>query len=257
MISMIRERLSCSSTQDELKSWLQEGGVRHLDAVLSGRQTSGRGRQGAEWISSEGNFFASVYLVPGGLPLTWIPLRVGVAVHEALTASVPVRIGVDTGIECLRLKWPNDLVLAGPSGDAKLGGILCEKVEEGVVAGIGINIQSAPALEGREISSLSTLGGSFGTGFYRELLEDILGRLAIEPGPATLQQRFEELSVFEAGGALEWIDPVTRRAGRGIYEGLGRHGELLVRPSSGGEVIRLFSEEVRRLSRSKGKDPAQ
>lgn len=53
----------------------------------------------------------------------------------------------------LMLKWPNDLLL----GSAKLAGILLERQGDRVVAGFGVNLRHAPAIEGRETAALSSL----------------------------------------------------------------------------------------------------
>ena len=66
----------------------------------------------------------------------------GLAVIEAVDAVVP-------GLP-LMLKWPNDLLVDG----AKLAGILLERHEQRVVAGFGVNLASAPEVEGRRIGDL-------------------------------------------------------------------------------------------------------
>ena len=51
----------------------------------------------------------------------------------------------------LSLKWPNDLML----GPAKAAGILLERSGDRVVAGFGVNLAVAPAIEGRATASLN------------------------------------------------------------------------------------------------------
>ena len=64
----------------------------------------------------------------------WLPLLAGIAVVEALREH-----GVAAG-----LKWPNDVMLAGPEGEAKVAGILVERVDTptgpAAVLGIGLNV---------------------------------------------------------------------------------------------------------------------
>ena len=50
------------------------------------------------------------------------------------------------------LKWPNDLLL----GPAKLAGVLLERSGDRVVAGFGVNLAQAPAIEGRATASLDS-----------------------------------------------------------------------------------------------------
>lgn len=246
---MIRTFEAVTSTQDEMKAWLRDEGARPFDAVFAHRQTHGRGRQGAEWISTEKNFFASIFLEPKDLPLTWVPLWLGLTTLEVLG-----EVGFhDSGI---RLKWPNDLVIDRSGADAKLAGILCEKVEGGVVAGIGMNVMSAPMIQGRETVSLASMADSpLSPEFGSKLLKLLIDHLKKEPRVEGLKQRFDRVSILVPGNELEWIDLVTGKGGQGTFEGLGAHGELLVRslPDSKVEsdsgILRLFSEEVRRLKR--------
>ncbi len=99
--------------------------------VIARQQTAGRGRLGRAWISPpDGGISFSVVLRPkielSRLPL--ITLATGVAVAQAIEASVGVRPG---------LKWVNDLTLSG----RKLGGILAEMPGQALIIGIGINVR--------------------------------------------------------------------------------------------------------------------
>lgn len=134
---------SLASTQDEAIIRARRGEAAGL-AVLARRQTKGRGQFNRQWLAPEGNLNLSLLLHPLGaicLAPQW-SLAMGVAVAEALPAPV-------------KLKYPNDLMLNG----AKLGGILIEAEAEGaniawLVAGVGINIASAPQLVEQETVAL-------------------------------------------------------------------------------------------------------
>jgi BirA family biotin operon repressor/biotin-[acetyl-CoA-carboxylase] ligase len=97
-------------------------------------QTAGRGRAGRSWVSLPGTALTfSVLLRPGSVPPAvrgWLPLLAGVAVAEALNQVA----GVDA-----RLKWPNDVLVAG----GKVAGILAEQDADAIVVGIGINVRTA------------------------------------------------------------------------------------------------------------------
>src|SRR5690606_24045883 len=95
--------------------------------LLAERQTGGRGRRGRDWASP---LAANLYLslarsFDGGLArLGGLSLVAGVAAAEALHAL---------GLDAVRLKWPNDLVVEGGSAGSsreqalrKLGGLLVE-----------------------------------------------------------------------------------------------------------------------------------
>jgi len=108
-------------------------------------QTAGRGRQGREWVTKNGNFFGStlVQLAPTDPAAQSLSLVSGLALIEALDAAVP-------GLALL-LKWPNDLLL----DRAKVAGILLERQGDRVVAGFGVNLASAPSIDGRDAAHLA------------------------------------------------------------------------------------------------------
>ena len=115
-------------------------------AVRAGWQTAGRGSRGREWLSQSGNLFLSMLLRPSD------------PAHEAglwaLLAGVAVAQALDR--PDIALKWPNDILRNGK----KLGGILIETRvgAEGrldwLVIGIGLNLRTAPIIEGRDIAAL-------------------------------------------------------------------------------------------------------
>jgi BirA family biotin operon repressor/biotin-[acetyl-CoA-carboxylase] ligase len=84
-------------------------------------------------------------LRPADPPAPSLALVCGVALIRAVEAAAPA-----TG---LMLKWPNDLML----GSGKLAGILLERAGERVVAGFGVNLQSAPDLADRPAAALSSV----------------------------------------------------------------------------------------------------
>lgn len=115
--------------------------------LVAARQDQGRGRQNRAWESATGNFHGStlVRLRRDDPPAGSLALCAGVAVMRAVEAAAPA-----TG---LMLKWPNDLLL----GRAKLAGILLERQDDRVVAGFGVNLAHAPAIEGRDTAALSSV----------------------------------------------------------------------------------------------------
>jgi BirA family biotin operon repressor/biotin-[acetyl-CoA-carboxylase] ligase len=129
--------------------------------LLAERQTGGRGRRGREWASP---LAANLYLslarrFGGGLArLPGLSLVAGVACAEALHAL---------GFAGVRLKWPNDLVVAGGGGLRKLGGLLVEGSGEAAgparaVMGLGLNVAMPSgfgATIGQPWIDLATLAG--------------------------------------------------------------------------------------------------
>jgi BirA family transcriptional regulator, biotin operon repressor / biotin---[acetyl-CoA-carboxylase] ligase len=108
-------------------------------------QDAGKGRQGREWRSAEGNFFGSTLaqLRESDPPAPSLALAAGLALVEAADIAAPGRR--------LLLKWPNDLLLEG----GKLGGILLERSGDRVVAGFGVNLAKAPQIAGRATADLA------------------------------------------------------------------------------------------------------
>ena len=119
------------------------------EVLLAEFQTAGRGRRGRTWLAP-----------PGGavcLSLSWtfpqVPRDVG-ALSLAIGVSV-LRALEALGIANIRLKWPNDVLVA----DKKLGGILIELRAEAagpacVVVGIGLNV----ALGGELLEKIAATG---------------------------------------------------------------------------------------------------
>jgi len=140
-----------SSTNEHAKKCL-ENGERSPFWIVSDEQTGGRGRQGRDWVSIKGNFYASTAqtIKASGGKLSGISLVTALAVYDAIQQ-------VSRSSLELTLKWPNDILI----NEAKLGGILIENVSvpdaqfSHVVIGIGINIQSSPVVEGRETTCLA------------------------------------------------------------------------------------------------------
>jgi BirA family transcriptional regulator, biotin operon repressor / biotin---[acetyl-CoA-carboxylase] ligase len=137
-------------------------------------QDAGKGRQGRQWQSLAGNFFGStlVELRPDDPPPQSLALAAGLALIEAVEASVSGR--------ALILKWPNDLML----GAAKLGGILLERSGDRVVAGFGVNLASAPAIEGK---ATADLGAAITPQAFAPLLAASFARLLVAWRSASAQ----------------------------------------------------------------------
>jgi BirA family biotin operon repressor/biotin-[acetyl-CoA-carboxylase] ligase len=116
-------------------------------------QSAGRGRRGRQWLSP---FARNIYCTVGisrEIPAArqgLLSIVTGIALCRALRAQ--------TGLG-VKLKWPNDLLLA----DAKLGGILIESRSFGVgryffAIGFGLNLKMSAAelaALGRPATSLS------------------------------------------------------------------------------------------------------
>jgi BirA family biotin operon repressor/biotin-[acetyl-CoA-carboxylase] ligase len=215
--------------------------------LLAERQTGGRGRRGRDWTSPlAANLYLSLArMFSGGLArLPGLSLVAGVASAEALQAL---------GFGAVRLKWPNDLVVADGDGLRKLGGLLVEGGGEHAgpvraVLGLGLNIDMPPAFAAAIAQpwiDLATLAGgmraaSMHPGSKRgcappsrnQVAATLLGHWlpALEQfdvhGLAPFLPRYAQLDAL-AGRDVALHGEGTTRAGRAI--GIAADGALRVR----------------------------
>jgi BirA family biotin operon repressor/biotin-[acetyl-CoA-carboxylase] ligase len=133
---------SVTSTNDVVRSWLAAGAP-EICVAIADEQTAGRGRNGRTWNAPPGRGL----LVSLGFRPTWLPpdrvWRLAAAVSLAMADAAEDVAGLPKG--SIRLKWPNDLVIA-PDGATvrKVGGVLGETDGLGTddpraVVGIGLN----------------------------------------------------------------------------------------------------------------------
>ncbi|MEV7612399.1 biotin--[acetyl-CoA-carboxylase] ligase [Streptomyces sp. NPDC089799] len=125
---------STGSTNSDLAA--RAGSLPEGAVLVAEEQTAGRGRLDRSWVApARSGLFFSVLLKPGErVPAAqwgWLTLLAGVAT----AAGVAQAAGVDTA-----LKWPNDLLVTVDGEERKAGGILAERVDDGLVIGIGLNV---------------------------------------------------------------------------------------------------------------------
>ncbi|MEJ2662208.1 MAG: biotin--[acetyl-CoA-carboxylase] ligase [Desulfobacteraceae bacterium] len=122
---------SCTSSMDVAWRLCSQASFPEWASVVAAVQSSGRGQFGRTWHSPPGNLYATVRIQrPGQDWNDLVPLLLAEAMRCVLN-----RLGVATAI-----KWPNDLIVAGK----KVGGILLETRSDVVMAGLGLNLVSAP-----------------------------------------------------------------------------------------------------------------
>lgn len=233
---------SCPSTNDLAAAEARRGASEGL-LVTADAQTAGRGRQGRIWHSPAGtNLYFSLLLRPRATA-THIPpltLLVGGALAEAIAS-----LGFD-----VRVKWPNDLLVAAGHRRRKVAGILTEASTEGarlahVIVGIGINVNGVgfPAELADKATSLRLAGGeplSRVAVLSRILavLEPAYEHFA-ERGPAVAISTWE--SYADLGRRCRVV--VEGREVEGVSEGVDPDGALRVR-SDDGRRHRVISGEV-------------
>jgi BirA family biotin operon repressor/biotin-[acetyl-CoA-carboxylase] ligase len=214
------------------------------EVLLAEYQTRGRGRRGRAWFAPPGgaiclSFSWTFAQVPEDLSA--LGLAVGVCTLRALQPL---------GLEGIKLKWPNDILI----DERKLGGLLIELRAEStgpacVVIGLGLNVALGPALlkriaeTGLPATDLLTAG----------LVRPARNRIAA----AIIASCLGGLAEFERAGlkpfAEEWRAADTLRgrpievrtaagAARGLARGIDVHGALLLETREG--VQRFISGDV-------------
>ncbi|MCE5279602.1 MAG: biotin--[acetyl-CoA-carboxylase] ligase [Planctomycetaceae bacterium] len=198
------------STNDVALASARQGGTDGL-AVTAESQRRGRGRRGRDWVSRAGqNLLTSVLLLDSGgaLPHEALTIAAGLAVAEAVADAC--------GVQC-QLKWPNDVLLEG----AKVAGVLVERHNRPapcIVAGIGINVNAAPAA-GEVHQSAACLSDALGHSVERvEVMRCLLRRLDHWAGQIS-RGRFDDLRRAWLGRCGMIETRVVVQAGGRRYEG--------------------------------------
>jgi BirA family biotin operon repressor/biotin-[acetyl-CoA-carboxylase] ligase len=226
---------SCGSTSDEVARRAVLGAQEGL-LIATDAQTKGRGRRGRAWHSPPGeNLYFSLLLRPRLPPHRVVPVTLvaGATLAQALGA-----LGFSP-----RLKWPNDVLLAGPGGLRKVAGILAEMSTEGsqvrhMVLGIGVNvnIRSFPAeLAGQAVSLAMTRGGPVDR---LRVMAEIVNRFEpsylelVTAGPTTALASWRQFGLF---GQPCWVQVEGRRV-EAFAEGVDEGGALIARTTDGARV---------------------
>jgi BirA family biotin operon repressor/biotin-[acetyl-CoA-carboxylase] ligase len=246
----------CASTNSEAMARARSGAVPMSRAprgaaglaIACEHQTAGRGRFGAAWRSGIGTglTFSLLWRLPqGAAALSGLSLAVGVAMLRALKRH---------GIEGVKLKWPNDLLV----GRAKLGGILVELSGDylgpsAVVIGVGLNVRLDAALKSgidQPAADLAELGGAVPA--RNSLLAAALAELALalqEFSEAGFAPFREEWQVHHAHQGRQVVLQLNeQRIAEGEALGVAADGSLLLRSARGLEQFHSGQISLRGLS---------
>ncbi len=239
------ERLS--RALDKLRELLRKGpSFREGTVVIAEELSAAKGRFDRPWWASKGGLWLAIAFYHDFLPEIrgFFPLYVGVALAETLWHYyVPARI-----------KWVNDLWLAG----RKLAGILIEEEvlsdESWALVGVGLNINNnlpagLPAISvkdylGQEIP-LSQMAAEILVRLtkYYGLLRTFEARLLREEKSLPLQEPFLFYSDTVGRKVYFGEDLFREEQGQGQVLGLDPKGGLVIKTFSG-ETITLFSGEI-------------
>ncbi|MBP6125761.1 MAG: biotin--[acetyl-CoA-carboxylase] ligase [Leptotrichiaceae bacterium] len=119
-----------SSTNDYLRRKLD---AEEYDVIIAKKQTNGRGKRGRVWISNEGSALFSFTVEYKEELLNRITIFSSYIVYMVLKNFLN-----ESNKDRLKFKWPNDIYYE----NKKICGILCEKVRNNIIIGIGININN-------------------------------------------------------------------------------------------------------------------
>ncbi len=207
--------------------------------IAARRQTDGRGRRGRAWEAGQGNLAATL-LTTTAKPAAEAAQLSFVAAFAVLDLA---RRHVPEGL--VRLKWPNDVLIAGD----KAAGILIEsgRRQDGglwLAIGVGVNLASAP--EGLEYPATS-LAAHLGPG--------VAGPPSPEAALTILSEAFAQwLGVWDRDGfeplRAEWARCAHGLGARCLARVGDREisGVALEMDADGALVLRLDSGELQRIT---------
>ena len=220
------------STNDVVRDWLAAG-TPEVCLVVADEQTVGRGREGRTWVAPPD---AALLVSLGFRPTSLAPAQVwqlAAVVSLGMAEAAETAAGLPAGT--VRLKWPNDLVIAtrdesGPGGVRKIGGVLGETTGLGTddpraVIGLGVNADWAAADFPKDIAATMTS------------LRELAGRRI---------ERDDLLAVFEV-----YVEPLVGALRTGRFDGAA----WAARQVTTGRQVRLETAQGIETVRATGVDP--
>jgi BirA family transcriptional regulator, biotin operon repressor / biotin---[acetyl-CoA-carboxylase] ligase len=212
--------------------------------LMARRQTAGVGRRGRAWDGGQGNLTATLLLTLADKPpveMAQLAFVAGLAVWTAITAYVPAGV--------VKLKWPNDILIAG----RKVCGMLIESGPAAAGAtwaavGIGLNLATYPEAVERPATAVAD---HLSAGMPSVPSPDQALAVLAETFDVTLglwlSQGFEPIREAWLARAEGLGGPCTARLERetvsGVAECLDADGALLLR-LPGGMLRRITAGDV-------------
>jgi BirA family biotin operon repressor/biotin-[acetyl-CoA-carboxylase] ligase len=197
---------------------------------LTDQQTSGRGRRGRGWLSSDQTLTFSILLdLDHETPSDLLSLAVGVGIARSLEFDLaPLRT---------RIKWPNDVYAAG----GKVAGILLETTgvaNDRVVIGVGLNVGAPPEIESSSSSatvcSLHEATGRI-TGRYDHLYSLVQHLMNTVQEIDRVVPEFKSRCLL-AGKTIRYLEGGVQREGRCL--GIDDRGALIVESENETQILR-------------------
>lgn len=232
----------CDSTMTCAERLLETGEIAPGAVITTDHQSAGAGTHGRRWSDAPGSSLLVTMVLPTPsitIPFNLVPLALGLSLCDVLGGF---------GVAGVQLKWPNDALI----GDRKLSGVLCRQVRGALLAGVGVNVRSAPA---GAISVAEALHGPDaaepgGSPSPEELLEPLLlavaRRLSGEGDAAAAIVAGCNARLWRIGRRIE-VDLPGGEVKCGTLVGISGEGALELRDdrSGGGSVFRLYAGRIR------------
>jgi biotin-(acetyl-CoA carboxylase) ligase len=206
---------SLRSTNDHAAVMRRRGELFAPAVVVAARQAAGRGRGTNTWFSAAGSLTVT-FVVPthSGLSPHHVPLAAGLAVRNAAA-----EIAGDEGIG---LKWPNDLYFGG----GKLAGLLCERLDNIDLVGVGLNVNVPRGAVPRELRGKIV--------FLQQIMtraSDVIPSAARDPGKGSVSRGPDIPRVAKAppgmtaGAGPSDLTSVLGVVARHVYQTVVRHSD--------------------------------
>lgn len=235
----------CSSTNDEAKKWIKE--LKHPEGlvVYTLKQSEGKGMGNNKWVSENNkNLTCSVVLSPN------LQLK-NAFILNCIIALVVVEILENFGIQNIKIKWPNDILV----NDKKIAGILIENINfknniKHTIVGIGLNINQIKfnnTLLHRKATSI--LLETKVENSIKEILHQLLDNLAktyskSKINPIEIFQKYiQQLYLMDTESWFKVNEEKIQLTIRGI----GNDGTLVTEDQEGNRR-KFYSKEIQFLS---------
>lgn len=224
------------STMTDAKSLLLLG-EGHGTVVVAGYQRAGRGRfSHRKWESEPGDGLLMTVIISasrlvGGVSL--LPSYCGLAVGRAIQSYCGTYS---------KIKWPNDVLIAG----RKVAGILCERKDNMLLVGIGINCRKREFNGHRFGYQPTSLGNETHKGVQAlDLLEPVLAEIhRVISGPVPLLDVENQLYLLNETVEMVVGLPEDCNIVTGMLSGLANDGQLIVTEPVSGKRLRISSGEI-------------
>lgn len=205
-----------------------------FDSVLAESQTAGRGQFRRQWTSPAGNIYAALRL-PATPPFlgTEAAVALGAWMAEALASrGWPAFV-----------KWPNDVVIVEGGVARKVCGILLEERAGVLLAGVGVNVASAPSMaemrQGAAIPATCLAVSARNVGLavphacalWHSLVNDVVSFYTHNDGPSSGWLSMANRRLLWRGRRVELDDSGSNVVG--CLDGVGSGGELVLDTGSG------------------------